>query len=239
MIKEFIKKHKAISVLIAVVFFGIVIPFLIDKSYDWTNKKFFTNWDAADALSYYGTLLGATATITAVTWTIFETRNSSKTDWDNQMILSNRSHIVKYATEFIDAIDYQNLVFEFVQIGSKIENSISQEKANFQELETFGSWLMSIANNSNSAFSKYQIFETEENANVFLQLDIRQKEYYKGIVDFVILIENSADKMLEISETNSGREFRKKCMAELKNLPQNMKLNIKRLLSWLEILFPK
>ena len=45
------------------------VPLIINESYKM-NSGYMTCWDASDVLSYYGTILGATATIIAVILTI-------------------------------------------------------------------------------------------------------------------------------------------------------------------------
>lgn len=65
------KKKIIFSIIAAVValFFVIGVPFIINELYK-TGNGYITLWGAADVLAYYGTILGAVATILAVVLTI-------------------------------------------------------------------------------------------------------------------------------------------------------------------------
>lgn len=58
---------------LVVVFLVVGVPILINESYI-PSGGYITKWGAADVLSYYGTLLGALATIIALYFTIKSTR---------------------------------------------------------------------------------------------------------------------------------------------------------------------
>ena len=81
--KQFYKKHKIITIVISIVSFIIlvfVIPICINWLYErsapvsWLNMS----WGAKDVLSFYGSLLGAVATILALIATIMFNRESQK-----------------------------------------------------------------------------------------------------------------------------------------------------------------
>lgn len=74
------KKPKTIGIIAIVL--GIFMPVAINYAYlTGPNRAIFTTmWDAADMLQYFGTLLGASATIIAVTWTISFTKESAEKD---------------------------------------------------------------------------------------------------------------------------------------------------------------
>ena len=74
------------------------IPAGINECYKM-NGDYTTLWSAADVLSYYGTLLGATATIVAVVWTI----RFSKTQQQEERILAAKPWLTS-KTELLNSI---------------------------------------------------------------------------------------------------------------------------------------
>lgn len=83
--KKFWYKNKKtilryVIVTIALVFFIFVIPIVINLMYKMPARlpMFAMSWEAKDALSYYGSILGAVATIVALTATIKFTRENQK-----------------------------------------------------------------------------------------------------------------------------------------------------------------
>ena len=73
------RKKSVIKIIIWVLFFVIVIPIAINESYKH-SVIYITKWDAADVLSYYGTILSATATVIAMVITIAFTRKQINRD---------------------------------------------------------------------------------------------------------------------------------------------------------------
>lgn len=67
------KVKPAAAVILAALIFTIIIPIAINESYK-RGVVYITKWDAADALSYYGTLLGAVTTVTVLAITISFTK---------------------------------------------------------------------------------------------------------------------------------------------------------------------
>ncbi len=77
------KKVKVIIIWLVVIFFFVgVIPIIINESYKYgaLHGGYITMWDAADVLSYYGTLLGSISTIVALAITISFTRKQIQRD---------------------------------------------------------------------------------------------------------------------------------------------------------------
>ena len=67
------KKQVSLLVL-AIALFAILGPLVINWCYQRDTVIITTEWEAADVLSYYGTLLGATVTILTLVYTISFTR---------------------------------------------------------------------------------------------------------------------------------------------------------------------
>ena len=55
------RKSKFIAIIISIILVSVVVvPVAINESYKY-GVVYVTKWDAADVLSYYGTVLGAVA----------------------------------------------------------------------------------------------------------------------------------------------------------------------------------
>ena len=74
------RKTKFIAIIISIILVSVVIiPIAINESYKY-GVVYVTKWDAADVLSYYGTIIGASSTIVALVVTISFTRNQISRD---------------------------------------------------------------------------------------------------------------------------------------------------------------
>lgn len=76
------KARKVILAIIALLFLTVGIPIIINEAYKYgaLYGGYATEWNAADVLSYYGTALGATATVIAMVATIIFTRKQISRD---------------------------------------------------------------------------------------------------------------------------------------------------------------
>lgn len=101
--KCFYDKHKVLLIVLLILLAAIGGPFIIDKAYDASNKIFFTQWDAPNILSYYGTLLGAAATIIAVVLTIRYAQKSSQEDRRHSEKINHRNIGIQICLDFIDS----------------------------------------------------------------------------------------------------------------------------------------
>lgn len=73
LVKKWYKSWKVWRMFIVVVTFTIVIPFIINEAYK-KGSGYVTVWTGSEFLNYYGTILGAVATIIALVGTILFTR---------------------------------------------------------------------------------------------------------------------------------------------------------------------
>lgn len=109
---KLLSAHKVATGIVIGIILGIVGPIVINQLY--THGKIYggyvTLWDAADLLQYYGTLLGASATIIAVTWTIKFTRESAEEDRKMSKNNSFRDHGIKLCFELIEIVSYKNII---------------------------------------------------------------------------------------------------------------------------------
>ena len=73
------RKKWILMIVLVFLLFSIAIPIAINESYKH-GVVYVTKWDAADVLSYYGTILSATATVIAMVMTIAFTRKQINRD---------------------------------------------------------------------------------------------------------------------------------------------------------------
>lgn len=74
------KNIKNVLLAIVICFLIVGVPFIINELYK-IDKGYITLWGASEVLSYYGTILGATATILAVIFTIQFTKRQSRYEY--------------------------------------------------------------------------------------------------------------------------------------------------------------
>lgn len=91
-------------IFVAIIFFVITVPIGINECYK-IGSGYITKWNAADVLSYYGTVLGATATATAMVTTITFTRK--QIDRESYLKTENEKW-AKIESVFADALNSIN-----------------------------------------------------------------------------------------------------------------------------------
>ena len=106
------KVKPIILLLLAILFFTIAIPIIINEAYK-LGAGYITKWDAADVLAYYGTILGATATTTAMVVTITFTHKQIRRD---SYIKSESDKWAKIESVLADALDNINPIRPIKQI---------------------------------------------------------------------------------------------------------------------------
>lgn len=109
-------KNKVCIGIFSGIFFVFICPLLIHDK--------FGIWGESDTLSYYGTILGATATIIAVTFTIITTRKSAELDRKNALLVNHRNKGIDACNELIEACDTikLNYLLETLNSQTKKEN---------------------------------------------------------------------------------------------------------------------
>lgn len=95
--------RKILSVLFIVVLLILGIPFLINECYK--HGGYVTLWDAADVLSYYGTVIGAAVTIATLWGTIVFTRKQIHHD---SYLREEKEKWMKIETVFAEALSSLN-----------------------------------------------------------------------------------------------------------------------------------
>lgn len=71
---SWIRRHPVWNIVIALLFFIVVIPVLINLCYSCAHVFYVTQWEAADVLEYYGTILGTAIAAASLIVTILFTR---------------------------------------------------------------------------------------------------------------------------------------------------------------------
>lgn len=128
--KNFWQKHKKrILKVVAWYFIAIIFIFVIPIGINWAYKTpaslsiFSMDWEAKDVLSFYGSLLGATATIIALRETIRFTRESQK----EERKLSVKPRLESKYKHFNSEIYSINSKDSFVYVDYSKEGIVSQE----------------------------------------------------------------------------------------------------------------
>ncbi|MBC3897996.1 hypothetical protein GH811_00015 [Acetobacterium malicum] len=104
--------HKVITGIVIGICFGIVGPIVINQLYKYGNTYggYLTLWEATDLLQYYGTLLGATATIIAVIWTINFTRESAEKDRRLSENNSYKNYGIQICLDLLDSCSNKRII---------------------------------------------------------------------------------------------------------------------------------
>lgn len=84
------------------VFFALICPIMINK--------YFGLWNASDALSYWGTLLGAVATIIAVIWTIDYSKKLSEKERKHTENTNYKNCGMQICFDFIELCSYKKII---------------------------------------------------------------------------------------------------------------------------------
>jgi len=111
-------KGKIFLIILFIAFWVIGVPIAINESYKHSTV-YITMWDASDVLTYYGTILGATATIAALLGTIVFTQKQIQR---NQFL--ERSHMK----------------------WKKVESIITQTLIDISPLRMYGNWELDTNN---------------------------------------------------------------------------------------------
>lgn len=179
-IKEFIAENryglKFIGVIGVFLCFGV--PLIVNYAYIFGESQalFITAWDAADMLSFYGTLLGATATITAVYATIKFSRESAEKDRNHSEKINHENKVIEAGLELIDSLDYQLVAVEILS-----DFFIKTYASFYDQIEMFRKNILKIQINYNSKFLRYQVIHTKESKSFMRELKGYIDNYSKDI----------------------------------------------------------
>lgn len=106
------KKSKTITIVVLLILiFMFLIPIGINEVYKF-DTRYVTKWDAADVLSFYGTILGAAATIIAVKVTITFTYRQIYRD---SYLKSESEKWLKIDSIFSEALDIINPIRSHIE----------------------------------------------------------------------------------------------------------------------------
>lgn len=145
--KEFWRKNKKrILKLVAWYFVAIIFIFVIPIGINWAYKKpasipiFSMDWEAKDVLSFYGSLLGAVATIIALKETINFTRESQK----EERKLSIRPYLETQKYNYTDLQKIPtNLETLFIDVSKKITTYQASLPDEFEDMKILQQRLIS------------------------------------------------------------------------------------------------
>lgn len=126
------KKVKRIAIaILAILFFAIVIPITINESYKH-GVIYVTKWEAADVLSYYGTILGATATAATLFVTITFTHRQIRRDSYLKNETEKWSRIESVFSEALNAINPMRSIIETMDTGFAEPDTAIKNMQNYQ-----------------------------------------------------------------------------------------------------------
>lgn len=206
-IKYIICKYRVFFGILIGVGFAIVGPIFIDKAYESTNKIFFTSWEASDTLSYYGTLLGAVATIIAVIQTIDHSRKLSIEEREHSESINRRNEGIRISYELIEACKYEKIIqaalnndqenelsIKFSILFLKNEIEVNYNKLRFlyptiaEDTEGVISWFVSaynvILNQLIRNFDKNSLVRELEDLEKFYRKNY--EEFEKTLSDYIL-----------------------------------------------------
>lgn len=179
------RKKWTLMIVLVFLLFSIAIPIAINESYKH-GVVYVTKWDAADVLSYYGTILSATATVIAMVMTIAFTRKQINRD----SYLKNESDkwsIIE--SVFADALDSINPMQPLV---NTLETGLSDPSA---AIKTIQKYLMSCRMATDPLCShlnvvdypkvKKLIDEINKASELFFQIGQEEITAYSELRDFM------------------------------------------------------
>lgn len=193
----------------------IIVPLIINYLYriGVNNPFFVTFWDAKDVLSYYGTLLGATATIIAVIMTIDHTNKNNQDVRKHSEKLNHRNYGLQICLDLIDVLD----PIKVIRLVEKL-NKENYSEANTSDvvLESFENEIETIIRSVNIEYLKFQMVYPDINNTDSTYLKAYLEEYYEIITDAKhSLIEKEGRVVLNSDPTQKLIEYFKSRKYEL------------------------
>lgn len=171
-------KNKVYMGIFAGIFFAFIGPYLI---YD-----IFGIWVESDTLSYYGTILGATATIIAVTLTIYTTSKSAARDRSNAINIAHRNNGLQICFDLLDSLKFRH----FAEI-------INKEAENKYQPEFISEIAKNLIDSITDAFFKFETYYS----NIHEDDKSMMESFLKWYKDKIIVFENYPEnRMLVIDD---------------------------------------
>ncbi|MBI4855860.1 MAG: hypothetical protein HY818_03850 [Acetobacterium woodii] len=174
---------------------GIGGPFVINYAYSTTYKVIFTIWNPQDILTYYGTILGAVATIIAVIWTIKTTKESAEEDRLVSTENIIRDYGIKICIDFVETCSFtkiQNVVHD--QLNSKIENT---EEYDFDFKLKFDM----LCNSIEEMYMKFDFY--------FIKYELEKEKIKKLKIKFIKYISDVSEILLNYKGCEECKEYEK------------------------------
>jgi hypothetical protein len=160
-------KNKVYMGIFIGTFFAFICPYLIHDK--------FGIWAKSDTLSYYGTILGATATIIAVTLTIYATSKSAEQDRNNAINIAHRNNGLQICFDLLDALNFRH----FAEI-------INKEAENKYQPEFISEKAKNLRDSITDAFFKFETFYS----NIHKDDKSMMESFLKWYKDKIIVFEN-------------------------------------------------
>lgn len=172
------------------------IPVAINESYKTDTIYYVTMWDAADVLSYYGTVLGAVAAVTALIATITYYRKQVIYEKTLQREQDKWIKIEKIVDQTLDDMH-----------PSKINTAIT-ETAKLQRIELLYFMLNTYKMTARSAVDKLLCLQSDlknENFTALVhEIDLAMKQLSSLVKDYMEFLTTTAGEQIALQMMSNG-----------------------------------
>lgn len=184
-----------IETVIIVIFLMAGVPIIINEAYK-TNSGYLTLWNAADVLSYYGTIIGAIATIIALVITISFTRKQIHRDSYLKRESEKWSRTESVFSEIITSINPMRPLIETMDNGISNPNIAIGTFQKYQlSCRIATDQLNAVLNTADFPKVKILIEEINKSSESFFQICQEEIAAYSKLRDFL-----SRDTAIQVTE---------------------------------------
>ena len=154
--KKLLKPIHLLFIALIFVVFAIGGPLIISEMYKH-NGGYITSWDAKDVLAYFGSVLGAIATVAALILTIIYTSQQSKIEQQYQL----KRAFADYKKTLIEE-KYRKILDNAEQIKSEILLEFLDDTSNiWTALKNHNNWILTIGNQLSEEYTMNQLKAVE------------------------------------------------------------------------------
>ena len=177
--KKILKPVHLFFIALIFIAFATGGPLIINEMYNH-NGGYITSWDAKDVLAYFGSVLGAIATVVALILTIIYTFQQSKIEQQYQLKLA----FANYKKTVIEE-KYRKVLDNAEQIKSEILLEFLDDTSNiWTTLKNHNNWILTIGNQLNDEYIINQLRSVEcGDSNGERQFTEKLVDIRNGMVD--------------------------------------------------------
>lgn len=176
--KKILKPVHLFVIALIFIVFAIGGPLIINELYK--HGGYITSWDAKDVLAYFGSVLGAIATVVALILTIIYTSQQSKIEQQYQL----KRAFADYKKAVIEE-RYRKILDNTEQIKSEILLEFLDDTSNiWTALKNHNNWILTIGNQLNDEYIMNQLKSVEYgDSNEEIQFMEKIVDIRNGMVD--------------------------------------------------------